>query len=730
MKTPSVNTFSALQYRSDIDGLRAVAVLLVLFNHVGWSLFSGGYVGVDVFFVISGYLISAIVINDITQQKFSLAHFYQKRVLRLAPAFYTVLTVVTLFASLFLLPHELTHYARSVIYSCFFIANIFMAQNVGNYFSGDVSEIPLLHLWSLGVEEQFYLFWPLLLWLFCFVVAKKQAKWGLLFTLALILLSVAYAQVAMHDNISQAYYLMPVRAFELLMGALVYFLPTPPSNGYRRLFYRRLLGVLALAVILGCAIFYDKSTVFPGFAALPVCLATALIIYLGRHQTAANRTLSYVHKPANALDTPFASLVTSTSSQTISRNQLHAPWLSHASMRWVGKISYPLYLWHWPVLVFAQVFMLPQSLSTQLAVILMSILLAYLTYKYIEQPSRRLRTLTAWRTIMLLYAVPTLLFCLLALWIIQAQGWPSRFKPQVLQQVAALQSFSHDIRAKCHNAPKPSQLPKADDCVLGVAERPVDFLVIGDSHANHFTGMLNQWALHAGLRGYDITQDTTLFLPDVQLSRNMNGVWKVMPQFQLRNAAIAAHISEKGKEKRYAMVVMSGYFSVYGGASMRLSDGSKQSSEQVYQRALRRAIALIIASGARPVILMDSPVLQGQKSICPVRVLSLGLDRDCRMPLAQFKAQQQYDLKLLQQLQREFPQIVLVNPNLILCKSTGCLLDINAVPLYRQQDYSHLNAVGSAALGQAYLQQFANPLKTIANSKVSNMEKTTSPPNE
>ena len=150
-----------MKYRADIDGLRAIAVLLVVFNHVGWSLFFCGYIGVDVFFVISGYLITSLLVKDISEKKFSIAQFYKKRVLRLAPAYFTVLIVVSIFAWQLMLPDEIIKYVSSVIYATFLMANIYMYDEVGDYFSQTVDSIPLLHLWSLGVEEQFYIFWPI-----------------------------------------------------------------------------------------------------------------------------------------------------------------------------------------------------------------------------------------------------------------------------------------------------------------------------------------------------------------------------------------------------------------------------------------------------------------------------------------------------------------------------------------------------------------------------------------
>lgn len=214
----------SIAYRPDIDGLRAIAVSLVIFNHLGWSLFSGGYIGVDIFFVISGYLITIILTRDIQAQQFSIARFYKKRVVRLAPAYFTVLAVVSLIAWQVMLPGELTEYFKSVMYATVLIANLYMRNEVGDYFSPSVENVPLLHLWPLGVEEQFYIFWPLILWLF-FSRASRKYLWLMISTLIIVLL--AYAQYQLTQNPAKAYYSMPVRAFELLIGALITCLPRP-----------------------------------------------------------------------------------------------------------------------------------------------------------------------------------------------------------------------------------------------------------------------------------------------------------------------------------------------------------------------------------------------------------------------------------------------------------------------------------------------------------------------
>lgn len=207
-----------LSYRPDIDGLRAIAVLLVLFQHIGLSLFSGGFIGVDIFFVISGFLITKILVNEIQDNTFKFGSFYKKRIVRLAPALFLVLFVTTIISFFIFLPYELLEYIESLMYSTFFLANVYMRQEAGDYFSPLVDEIPLLHLWSLGVEEQFYIFWPILL---IFIFKYFKAKNFIYITFFMIIGSIFFAEYSMLKNPEKAYYKMPVRAFELLMGVIL-----------------------------------------------------------------------------------------------------------------------------------------------------------------------------------------------------------------------------------------------------------------------------------------------------------------------------------------------------------------------------------------------------------------------------------------------------------------------------------------------------------------------------
>ena len=410
-------------YRADIDGLRAIAVLLVIFNHIGLSFFSGGYIGVDVFFVISGYLITIILTYEIQSKRFSIARFYKKRVVRLAPAYFTVLSVVSIIAWQVMLPGDLTQYFDSVMYATLLMANIYMRNEVGDYFSQTAEGIPLLHLWSLGVEEQFYIFWPLLLLLFVRKTPRKY-MWAIITTLIITLL--LYAQHKLTQNAEKAYYSMPVRAFELLIGALIGFLPQLklPKK------ILQILVWLALITLFAAAVYFNKQTPFPGAMALIPCLATALIIYLGQCSPSSNVLLS------NRFST------------------------------WIGRISYPLYLWHWPIIVLFGIYMRPLTTENQAVIVVLSIILAFLTYQLIEKPSKRFVMAANYKVIIIGFLVPALSFIAIAKTVNMNQGFPDRFPQSVYSKQEAMHSYAHVIRNKCMDIEDPKALPDQDDCCL------------------------------------------------------------------------------------------------------------------------------------------------------------------------------------------------------------------------------------------------------------------------
>ena len=653
-------------YRADIDGLRAIAVLLVIFNHVGLSFFSGGYIGVDVFFVISGYLITIILTHDIQSKRFSIARFYKKRVVRLAPAYFTVLSVVSIIAWQVMLPGELTEYFDSVMYATLLMANIYMRNEVGDYFSQDAEGIPLLHLWSLGVEEQFYIFWPLLLLLFAGKVSRKY-MWAVVtaFIVALLL----YAQHKLTQNAAKAYYSMPVRAFELLIGALIGFLPQLKLP--KKLLQSLIWG--GLVVLFATAVYFDKQTPFPGAMALIPCLATALIIYLGQSSPSSNILLS------NRFST------------------------------WVGRISYPLYLWHWPIIVLFGIYMRPLNVENQVVIVLLSILLAFLTYQLIEKPSKRFVMAANYKVIVIGFLVPALSFIAIAKTVNLNEGFPDRFPQSVYSKQEAMLSYAHVIRNKCMDIEDPKALPDQDDCVLGKPKANIDFLLIGDSHANGYTSMLDVWAKDANLRGYDITQSSTFYLPGVQRSEENFNRWKKLDKFAFRNEAITAHLAKT----HYPTIILAGSYVPYFGDEVKLEDGKHHSNAEIFKTGFMKALEIAYQSSDQVILLNDVPRLDrdGVPADCNLRNEILNTQAPCTVSRKNYEAQLLQFNRIVAEAKQKYPDLKIIDPTRVICNQQACKIMINDVPLYRNKDSNHINDQGSRQLGIEYLKRFGNPLK-------------------
>ncbi len=336
-----------MQYRADIDGLRAVAVLSVVLFHAGLVGLSGGFIGVDVFFVISGYLICSIVAEELRRDDFSIVRFYERRFRRIMPALFAMFSVTSIAATLVLMPPDLEDFSHSLIASTLFVSNVYFWKNTG-YFDGTSEFKPLLHTWSLSVEEQFYIVTPLLL----FAIARWFSKRYLACLLPIALLSFAVSVWGVERAPNAAFYVLPTRFWELLAGALLGLCP-PPTLARRGL--RELCAGAGIALIAGAAVFFSDETPFPGSMALLPCLGTCLVIYAG-----------------------------------LGGPTLVSSWLGTRPMVFIGAISYSLYLWHWPVFSLYRYQVGRELLALEAAALVgLGFFLAVLSWRFIEQPFRR-----------------------------------------------------------------------------------------------------------------------------------------------------------------------------------------------------------------------------------------------------------------------------------------------------------------------------------------------------
>jgi peptidoglycan/LPS O-acetylase OafA/YrhL len=429
-------------YRPDIDGLRAIAVGLVVLGHSGF-FFSGGFIGVDVFFVISGFLITRLILAGRDAGTLTLKGFWMRRVRRILPAAAVSVAATLVIGMLLLTPREMTALAESAIAQQAFLANIYFWAQCG-YFDLPSESKPLLHTWSLAVEEQFYFLWPLILILVC-----RWGKKALGFAIGTIaVVSLIGSEIMTRTYPSAAFYLMPPRMWELLLGALVLFCPTLRRS--------LLLGYMGLALILASAFAYTPQTPFPGLSALAPCLGTALIILA----------------PAT------------------SRFSVRAI-LSRPPVVYVGKASYSIYLWHWPLLVFARISLGKDfSYAAQGSIVLASLAIGSLSYEFVEMPIRSRRWLSHNPSMVLCSGLAALLICATAC---STVSYLTARHPEVAMTATMRLEFKT-------NSPIGMEPPRSNCSSLG-CDGPPSFVLWGDSHAMAIAGLCDELARSKGLSG-------------------------------------------------------------------------------------------------------------------------------------------------------------------------------------------------------------------------------------
>ena len=423
-------------YRPDVDGLRTVAVGLVVAAHAFPSVLPGGFVGVDVFFVISGYLISSILLRDLDRGRFSLADFYMRRALRIFPVLLAVMAAVAAAGWVFLYQAEFEALGGHLLSSALFAENMKLSGEIG-YFDLRAAGKPTLHLWSLAIEEQFYLVWPLLL---AFLVRRRRALAPALAALAALSFALGLAQV--HADPEAAYYSTGARAWELILGAVLAVRAAQGADGLGR--FRELGAAAGFTLIALSALVLRPCLAFPGWLALGPTLGAALILAAG------------------------------------ARAGLNARFLAAAPMAAMGRVSYPLYLWHWPLLSFAHILFGKPAPAMAAVCVALSVALAFLSHRLIEQPLRRLdlSPVVKARTLGGAMAAMALIGAALA-----EGALPSR-----------LHGFAAPTRTEWDflKARTPGFRPDGDGVYVLAPERAEKVLFIGDSHLAQYAERLNE----------------------------------------------------------------------------------------------------------------------------------------------------------------------------------------------------------------------------------------------
>ncbi len=434
-----------LKHRNDIDGLRAIAVLPVVLFHYGVGVFRGGFTGVDIFFTISGFVIAGSILSDIRAGSFSVTNFYFKRIRRILPAFVAVMIVTTVVATMLLLPSDLVDYGRSLASTSTFLSNFYFWKTSG-YFAAPAQTKPLLHTWSLSVEEQYYLFAPIYFWI---IYRYGRARW-LLFLAPLAILSFSVSVAAVFVAPTAGFFLFPTRAWELLLGAIIALVGRPIVK-HRSL--GEAMSGLGLVLISVGLFTIEDSDPFPGWNALFPCLGTALIIQAGI-ASEGGRALPLVNRLLSCR--PFVA---------------------------IGLISYSLYLVHWPIAAFVKYETLRSPTVTETVIMVVgSFSLAWISWRFVERPFRKLSFDVRGRA----FAVAGGLIALAVVIGISA-GWmngiPQRFPDFSERKIAGVEDWGGDHCFNQNPSNPTSWDPQVCTRIHGKNGR---ILLWGDSFAAHY----------------------------------------------------------------------------------------------------------------------------------------------------------------------------------------------------------------------------------------------------
>ena len=679
------------KYRSDIDGLRAVAILLVLGFHAFPGKVPGGFIGVDIFFVISGYLITSIIRTEILENRFSFVKFYFRRCRRIFPALTVVLSTVFIAGLVVMTADELKQYSLHTIFGSLFSSNFILWSEQG-YFSGPSNLKPLLHLWSLGIEEQFYLFWPIIL-LFFITMGRVREK---LFVSVIIFISFVLSVLLTAKEPSSGFYLLPSRFWELgIGGALAVY--SHPKQKIMRPVVSNFLSLLAVAMLIIPAFKLSNESQFPGWNALSPVIGTAIIIYFGA-------TKNYISK-----------------------------WLSGNSLVFIGLISYPLYLWHWPLISMFHMLSNDYDIGANMSrlirvgVLGVSFILAFLTWKIVEKPVR-LKFVGEDRgaqiKAILMLSAPFVVLIFVSAVTIYNGGFIGRQtvsdSDNYVQHRNDLSGqpfdYAYNKYSDCDSEYK--TLDKKSWCKQS-GEGPVDVAVVGDSHARSLFPALADiykqsdknvllMARCPFMLGIRITTD--LSYNSLCYETNEKIFEKIAESHTIKSVIISArgplYISGKG----YGGIEnnIGAYLGDVSSTSVSKLDNYESLFLQGYDETFKR----LINAGKQVIFIIDVPELGFSPSKClSIRPFQKQGDlHSCFVTKDNIVSRQKTYRTILNKLQKNYPQIKWFD-------ATATLLDKenNGMSVFegkfKYQDSNHLSLHGAKIVAKSYQEILLKTLK-------------------
>lgn len=644
-----------LNYRKDIDGLRAVAVMMVVLFHIGFPI-TGGFVGVDIFFVISGFLIASLIQKQILRDKFTFKGFYLHRMRRILPALIFVILITLLMAWFILLPEGFHFFVSSIIYSLVGFSNLYFYGKGQDYFAAETDQITLLHTWSLGVEEQFYFIAPIFL-ILLFKFAYKT-KWFNIILIGFTFIGLGLSHYYAVNNPAGAYYLLPARFFELLMGVVL-------ALNYNKLpiiktkITANLLAVIALLLLVLPSLLITKESVFPSYNAFIVCLGACLVIYLGKLEEKTFLTKILSLKP----------------------------------IVFIGLISYSLYLWHWPITSFINTVGISLSSIEKLGFVLLFILLAYISWKFVEQPFRNKFKWGFIKTFIILLLIPAVFAQLLKDFSKDTDGLMNyRFKGESLNMVSSSQKDLSKIKKYCHGNYKKDW---DTGCEIGDVNAEVTTLVFGDSHMNSMAKALDILLLDVGIKAKILTDNSTLYLKGLKKE-----------SLGLEGSAISKEDAENFVAKIDKEIMIGNYQNIILGGFYKNS--LNYYGKENFYIMLSETIKQIQSTGANVYIIKDIAAVGSENVNCGMFNKIFSFRRTCSVD-KKYVLNSQKETYAFSKIMKEFDDIKFIDPKDILCDKSKCKTYLDSISFYR--DGTHLSYAGSEYVGNEYLAKYGNPFK-------------------
>lgn len=658
--------------RDDIDGLRAVALFFVMLYHAAFGLTRGLFIGVDMFFFISGYFIAHGLLRDLDGGRFSLGGFYLRRLWRIVPPLAVVALCCIVPAYLWFTPPDLIQFGKTLLSVLTFVSNYFFYSQ-GGYFDAPLESNPFLPTWFLSVQVQFYLVFPLLIYFFHRRFPKRLPA----FVLALLTGSLVLSQISVSVYPKAAYFMLYSRFWELVLGSLVAILQL--RGTLRRVslpgWAAECLGWGAVAVVVACGLRYTPNTPFPGLTALPVCLGTAILVVL----------------PLVARRPPSVSVL-----------------LGLRPLAFIGVISYSVYLWHWPIFVYLKEYLMVHLLSVRMRffAILCSLVVGLLSWFLLERGLGNVKGLgKRWKAGIMLVPV-----CVAAVFLAVASatsGLPNRFPPEAQPYIDVLAEMHeaavtgdavqvHDI------APETIEKVDIDDAGVyalgkGDGAKPT-FLVWGDSHAYHIGALFEHIADELSIDGLLFTSSG--FPPLLGAYRPYNDATQAKRESRMKLMRAAA---EMVRLKRIPVVLLVGYWRLYPERDLTASlpDGKTLAGYAAFELGLDNMVASLEEMGCEVWILRSIPSFPLSIPLMAMRTLQRGGDpRRVRFGVEEHNKKEAEVNGVLDEIARRHPSVKFIDPVPALCPDGACRFEVDNLPLYF--DDNHLSKRGALYLEPAF----------------------------